>query len=177
LSIPYNQPKLANIPSYDQPDNAQHVFVNFNFCAAQELGHLDLLHVAIGAIGSPVAAVGYPVAAVGSPIGFGSPIEVGSLIAVSPLVTAVGSPVAAVGSPVIVGYLIAVGPPVAAVGSPVAVGSPIVVGPPIAVGSLIAVSHPVKEVGVRNLLLFYVAPDIWRNFYVKSVLFICMVFR
>ena len=44
----YNQLKLANIPSNDQPDNAQYIFGNFDFSAAQELGHLDLLHVAIG---------------------------------------------------------------------------------------------------------------------------------
>ena len=151
MSIPYNQPKLANIPLYDQPDNAQHVLVNFNFCAAQELGHLDLLRVVIGAIGSPVAAVGYPVAAVYYPIGFGSLIGFGSPIEV-------GSPVAAVGSSVAVGY-------------------PIAAGPPIAVGSPISVCHPVTEARVRNLLLSYVAPDIWPNFYVQSVLFVCMVLR
>ena len=33
-----------------------------------------------------------------------------------------------------------------------------------------AVGSPVIEVGVRNLLLSYVVPDIWRNFYIKSVL-------
>jgi len=35
LNIPYNQLKLAEIPLYDQPDNAQYVFDNFNFSAAQ----------------------------------------------------------------------------------------------------------------------------------------------
>jgi len=106
----------------------------------------------VAAIGSPVAAVGSPVTAVGSLTRFGTPIEVGSPIAVGP-------PLAAVGSPII------------AVGSLVAVGSPIAVGPPIAFGSPIAVGHPVTEVGLRNLLLSYVALDIWRNFYIKSVLF------
>jgi len=48
LNLTYNQLKLADIPSYDQPDNAQYVFGDFNFSAAQEVGHLDLLHVAIG---------------------------------------------------------------------------------------------------------------------------------
>ena len=48
LNISYNQLELADIPLYDQPDNVKCIFGNFNFSAAQELGHLDLLHVAIG---------------------------------------------------------------------------------------------------------------------------------
>jgi len=64
----------------------------------------------------------------------------------------VGSPVTAVDSPA------AVGPPVDAISSSVIVGSPIAAG------------SPVTEVGDRNLLFSYTAPDIWRNFYVKSVL-------
>jgi len=79
------------------------------------------------------------------------------------LISAAGSPVTEiVGSPVTVGSLIVVfGASVAAVGSP------------IAVGSLVTFSPPVIEIGICNVLLFYVAPDIWRNFYVKLVLY-CM---
>jgi len=43
----YNQLKLADIPSYGQPDNAHYVFGNFNFSASEELGHLDLIHAVI----------------------------------------------------------------------------------------------------------------------------------
>jgi len=76
------------------------------------------------------------------------------------MVTVVGSPITdIVCSPVTVGPpIVASGTPVAAVGSPIAVGSPVTFGP------------PVIEIGVCNLLLFYVAPGIWRNFYVKLVL-------
>ena len=77
------------------------------------------------------------------------------------LVSAVGSLVTE-----IVGSPVTVGPPIVVFGAPVAA-----VGAPIAFGLPIAVGHPVTEVGVRNLLLSYVAPDIWRNFYVKLVLF------
>ena len=42
------QLKLADIPAYNQPKDAQHVFGDFDFTAAQEEGHIDLLHVAIG---------------------------------------------------------------------------------------------------------------------------------
>merc|ERR1740136_369280 len=94
-------------------------------------------------------------------------ITVRSLIAVGSPVSAVGSPVTAVGSPVteIVGSPVTVGPPRVAFGSPVAA-----VGSPIAVGSLVTFGPPVIQIGVCILLLFYVAPDIWRNFYVKLVL-------
>jgi len=115
------------------------------------------------AVGSPVTAACLTVAeVVGSPIAVGPPGA-----AVSSPVSAVGSPVTAVGSPVmeIVGSPVTVGPPrvafgslVAAVGSPIAASSPVIFGP------------PVIQIGVSNLLLFYVVPDIWRNFYVKLVL-------
>jgi len=65
----------------------------------------------------------------------------------------------------IVGSPVAVGPPVVAFGSPVSA-----VGSPIAVGSSVPFGPPVIEIGVYDLLLSYVAPDIWRNVYVKSVL-------
>lgn len=48
LGLQYNRLKLADIPAYDQPDDAQYTFGNFNFSAAQEDENLDLLHVAIG---------------------------------------------------------------------------------------------------------------------------------
>jgi len=76
------------------------------------------------------------------------------------LVSAVGSPVTE-----IVGSPVTVGPPIVASGAPVAaVGSPIVVGSPVTPG-LLAI-----EIGIFNVLLFYVAPDIWLNCYVKLVL-------
>ena len=72
-----------------------------------------------------------------------------------------------VGTPVtkIVGFPVTSGPPIvasvtpiAAVDSPIAAGSPLIFGP------------PVIEIRISNVLLFYVAPDIRRNFYVKLVL-------
>jgi len=62
------------------------------------------------------------------------------------LVSAVGSLVTEiVGSPVTVGPpIVAFGAPVAAIGSPIAVGSPLTFGP------------PVIEIGICNVLLFYV---------------------
>jgi len=119
---------------------------------------------------------------VGSPIAVGSPVTavrltvaevVGNPIAVGPPGAAVGSPVSAVGYPIAAGSLVTlVGSPVTeVVGSPVAGGSPVAaVGFPLAVSSPIAFGSPVIEIGVRNLLLSYVAPDIWRNVYVKPVL-------
>merc|ERR1740136_502217 len=102
------------------------------------------------AVGSPVITVCLTVAEV-----------VGNPIAVGPPVTAAGSPVTEiVGSPVTVGPpIVAFGSPVSAVGSPIAAGSPVTSGP------------PVIQIGVCNILLFYVAPDIWRNGYVKLVLY------
>jgi len=112
------------------------------------------------AVGSSVTAVRSTVAeVVGSPIPVGPPgTAVGS--AVSFMVTVVSSPVTeVVGSPVTVGPpIVALGTPIAAVGSPIIVSSPVTFGP------------PVIEIGICNILLFYVAPDIWRNFYVKLVL-------
>jgi len=80
----------------------------------------------------------------------------GQLLERSPPVTVVGYPVTAAGSPIRFGFPIKVGSPVAAVGSPLVVGFPITVG------------HPVTEVGVRTKYCICVAPDFWRNFYVKS---------
>jgi len=115
------------------------------------------------AVGSPVITVCLTVAeVVGNPIAVGPPGA-----AVGSPVSAVGSPVTAVGSPVteIVGSPVTVGPPIVAFGSPVsAVGSPIAAGSPVTSGP------PVIQIGVCNILLFYVAPDIWRNVYVKLVL-------
>jgi len=121
------------------------------------------------AVGSPIE-VGSPVAVVRSTVAevVSSPIAVGppGAAAGSP-VSEVCSPVTAVGSPVteVVSSLVTVGPSIVAFGSPVAA-----VGSPIAVGSPVIFGPPVIYIGVCNLLLFYVAPDIWRNFYVKSVL-------
>merc|ERR1740124_1088027 len=73
---------------------------------------------------------------------------------------------AAVGSPIAVGSPVTIGPPIVAFGSPVAA-----VGSPIAVSSPVTFVSPVIETGVYNLLLFYIVPDFWRNFYVKLVLY------
>ena len=97
-----------------------------------------------------VVGVGLPEAAVSSAAGS--------------MVTVVGSPVTEIfGSPVTGGpQIVAFGTPVAAVGSL------------IVVGSLVTFSPPVIEIGISNVLLFYVAPDFWRNFHVKLVL--CRVY-
>ena len=105
------------------------------------------------AVGSPVPAVRLPVTEVdGSPIAVGPPgAAVGSPVSAFSSPVAVGSPVTAAGSPVteIFGCSVVVEPPVSVVGSPIVVSSPVTFGP------------PVIEIGVRNLLLSYVAPDIW----------------
>jgi len=112
-------------------------------------------------VGSPVTAVRSMVAeVVGSPISVGPPgAAIGSVV--GSMVTVAGAPVAEIfGSAVTGGSpIVAFATPVAAVDSPIVVGLPVTFGP------------PVIEIGMSNVLLFYVAPDIWRNFYVKLVLY------
>ena len=44
----YNQIFLPYIPPFDQPENGKYTFGDYNFIPEQEVGTLDLLHVAIG---------------------------------------------------------------------------------------------------------------------------------